>query len=216
MNVIKILVSLTLCLMPTLSPAQTPAYVEAMTQRVATLDSLPLEQFAQEASEYERYASIAESDWLASYYAAYCKAIIAISRPQEADALTPEVEALLVLSEQSGGDASEIACLRSLMATARLIYSPQDRYMTDGAEAMRQLTIALKHNANNPRAYFLQGQSLLYTPVQFGGGLDKARPLLERCIELHLSQTPVPDYAPRWGASRAAQLLGRKLTDREP
>lgn len=211
MKTFKIFLSLVLLSLAPQLFGQSPDYIAVMTERTATLDSLPLEQFAQEASEYERYASLEGSDWLASYYAAYCKTIMAISKPSEADLLSPEVEALLVQAELAGGDASEIACLRSLMATARLMLAPQERYMTEGVEAMKQLDIAFAHNPNNPRAYLLRGQSLFYTPAQFGGGRERATPLLERCIELHEAQTPSPAYAPRWGAARAAQLLGRKL-----
>lgn len=211
MKAFKILWSLALLALATQLSAQSPDYIAVMTERTASIDSLPLAQYAQEASEYERYASLEGSDWLASYYAAYCKTIIAISKPSEADLLSLEVETLLVQAEQAGGDASEIACIRSLMATARLMLAPQERYMTEGAEAMKQIEIALEHNPNNPRAYLLKGQSVFYTPAQFGGGRERAIPLLRRCLELQQAQTPIPAYAPRWGAARAAQLLGDKL-----
>lgn len=211
MKAFKILWSLALLALATQLSAQSPDYIAVMTERTASIDSLPLAQYAQEASEYERYASLEGSDWLASYYAAYCKTIIAISKPSEADLLSLEVETLLVQAEQAGGDASEIACIRSLMATARLMLAPQERYMTEGAEAMKQIEIALEHNPNNPRAYLLKGQSVFYTPAQFGGGRERAIPLLRRCLELQQAQTPTPAYAPRWGVARAAQLLGDKL-----
>ena len=53
-------------------------------------------------------------------------------------------------------------------------------------------------NPNNPRLYYLQGESLFGTPVQFGGGHDKAKPVFEKALDLFKAEQPKPLY-PNWG-----------------
>lgn len=192
--------------------AQSEAYTQAMTERVASLAQMPPQQMLDYADEFERFATLPGSDWLASYWAAYCVIMPALADPNQADALTARAESLLEVCTMAGGDASEIACLRSLIATARLIVSPAERWQTYGAESSRQLDLAAEADPTNPRIYYLRGQSLLFTPENFGGGRARALPLLERCLELEAQRAPLSPYAPSWGAQQARALIERNST----
>ena len=101
---------------------------------------------------------------------------------------------------------SEICAVRNMAYTQQMLVDPQTRWMTYGQQAAQTLQTGMKLNPNNPRLYYLQGMSLFNTPVQFGGGKDKAKPLFEKAIELYKVENPLPLY-PNWGRSHAEQQL---------
>src|SRR5207342_2404901 len=74
-------------------------------------------------------------------------------------------------------DKAEIECIKNMAATQQMMIDPQNRWMSYGQEAGAALQKGMELDPNNPRLYFLQGQSLFNTPVQFGGGKDKAKPV---------------------------------------
>ncbi len=182
-------------------------YDRLMNEKVSLLDKTHVKNWPTIVAEFDRIAEVSQSDWLAAYYAAYGRAIMAMEQPERADELCADAEHFLQLAEQKQGDASEIACLRSLMATARLIVNPRERWMQWGAEADKQLEIARKYNERNPRIYFLHGQTLMNTPESFGGGKVKAKPYIERSVKLYDEFVVQPAYAPHWGARQARILL---------
>ncbi len=184
-------------------------YDRLMNEKVSLLDKTEVKNWQPIVAEFDRMAKVPQSDWMAAYYAAYGRVIMALRQSERADELCADAEHFLQLAEQKQGDASEIACLRSLMATARLIVNPQERWMQWGAEADKQLEIALKNNDSNPRIYFLRGQTLMNTLESFGGGKTKAKPFLERSVELYDKIVVQPAYAPHWGAEQARELLKR-------
>ncbi len=50
--------------------------------------------------------------------------------------------------------------------------------------------------------------SIFGTPVQFGGGKDKAKPLFEKSVALYKSAQPKPLY-PTWGKKEAENMLAQ-------
>ena len=65
----------------------------------------------------------------------------------------------------------------------------------------------MKQDLSNPRPYFLTGQTLKYTPEQFGGGCSTATPLLQAALDKFSAFKPVTILAPNWGMQRVMQLL---------
>lgn len=186
---------------------QESSYDQAMQERVTKLKSTTLEEFASLAQDFDRFAALEGADWHASYYAAYCRAIIAIADKTQADSLSAIALPYLERAQRLGGDRSELACLHSLLAMARMSVAPEERWQTDGVQSMSYLRAALQANPNNPRAYFLQGQFVAHTPASFGGGKKKALPLVRKAMELFAAaQYPKP-YSPHWGLPQAEALL---------
>lgn len=174
-------------------------YAQAMLSNVQALDSLPIQKYPALSAEFERLSLSEVSDWLAPYYAAYCRLLYAMQKPSEADSICDEVKILIQSASDKGGDVSEIACLQSMYATARMLVNPQARWQKWGEEARQKFMFAQEQNPHNPRPYYLQGLSLLHTPKQFGGGEDVARPLLQKAATLWKQEEPSPSYAPHWG-----------------
>ena len=110
------------------------------------------------------------------------------------------------------GDAIEknaqLFAVENMVATQQMMVDPQTRWQTNGAEASTALQNGLKLDPNNPRLYYLQGESLFGTPVQFGGGKDKAKPVFEKAIALFKAAQPKPLY-PNWGQKQAEDNTDR-------
>ena len=77
-----------------------------------------------------------------------------------------------------------------------------------GMQAGKDLEIATQLNPDNPRIYFLKGESLMNTPVAFGGGKDKAKPMFEKAIALYKVDKPKPLW-PNWGRERTEEELAK-------
>jgi hypothetical protein len=93
-----------------------------------------------------------------------------------------------------------------MSATQQMMVDPQTRYQTYGQQAASSLQKGLQLNANNPRLYYLRGMSLFNTPVQFGGGKDKAKPVFEKAVSLYDAEQPT-GFNPRWGKQQAQAQL---------
>ena len=205
----RILKSITLCLLlcfPFISQAQEREYAGAMTDRVSQLKSATKERLQALAADFARFAALQGSDWLASYYAAYCNVILALKDTSEADVLAEEAMKYIVQAENAGGSPSELACLKSMVATAKMLVDPQNRWQHDGAESQKQQEIALETNPQNPRAHLLKAQMLAHTPEAFGGGKGKALSFVRKALELYRAESPSPAYAPHWGYEQAVEL----------
>ena len=48
--------------------------------------------------------------------------------------------------------------------------------------------------------------SLFGTPVQFGGGKDKAKPVFEKAVELYKQEKPSQLY-PHWGQKQTEEMI---------
>jgi hypothetical protein len=90
-----------------------------------------------------------------------------------------------------------------------MLVDPQTRWQTYGTEAGKALAQAKQLEPNNPRIYFMEGQSLFGMPEQFGGGKDKAKPLFEKSIALFKTYKPVSNLHPVWGLKQAEGMLAR-------
>ena len=125
----------------------------------------------------------------------------------QADPLADKATANLDKAEALSPKNSEIACLRSLVASAKLMVDPMNRGAQYGPEAAAQLAAAKSYNPENPRVYLLEGQSLLFTPEQWGGSKSKAQTTLALALTKFAAFKPETAISPKWGESYARTLL---------
>ena len=104
-------------------------------------------------------------------------------------------------------DHSEIYTLKGMIAQARLQVDPMNRWMKYGAESISNFKNAIKLDTLNPRPEYLMGIGLYYTPEQFGGGPETAKPLLEKSLAKFNEFVPENDLVPNWGREMVEQLL---------
>ena len=105
-------------------------------------------------------------------------------------------------------DRAEILSIRNMAATQQMMVDPATRWSTYGQEGGKYLQKAKQLSPNNPRLTYLEGAGIFGTPEQFGGGKAKAKPVLQKAVELFKAEQPKPLY-PHWGEKQAEDLLAQ-------
>ncbi len=190
--------------------SQSEKYKQAMANNLKLIDSAksPDDLLAASAA-FERIAEAEKNQWLPYYYAAFAQGLYAFMKntPASNDTYAEKAEQLINKAEALEKNNSEIACVKSLIASLRMIVDPQSRWQSYGATAQQELENAKSWDPANPRPYFLQGQGLRYTPEQFGGGCATAKPMLEEALKKFETFKPATELHPNWGKTEANKLL---------
>jgi hypothetical protein len=191
--------------------SQSDKYVAAMQKNLALFDSAKtVEDFTKVANTFERIGDAEKTQWLPYYYAGLTLSISGwMPAVTDKDANAARINAFCDKAESvaaTDADKAEIFSIRNMSATQQMMVDPQARWMSYGQAAGQALEKGLKLDANNPRLYYLKGMSLFGTPVQFGGGKDKAKPIFEKAIELYKLEKPGQFY-PHWGQKDAENQL---------
>jgi hypothetical protein len=202
-------------------------YYSMMQQNLASLDTCKTTTSLQlVANKFERiYTAMSESDWLAPYYASLSYVMMTfVGKEKDAatkDSYLDKAQALLdkIKAKKSSYplamDESEIMVLQGYIQQARLIVDPPNRGRQYGPLQKETFEKAKKLNPENPRVYYLSGQNIFYTPAMWGGGKDKACPILKVAAEKYkaektmLASKNTPEYTivPKWGSDRTDLLL---------
>src|ERR1700712_807130 len=189
--------------------AQSDKYVDAMKKNLAMFGTVKTTaEYQSLANNFERIAEAEKTQWLPYYYAG-----LALTTPAWADTkVDKDANSTKVLALCDKAEAldknSEIEALRNMAYTQQMLVDPQTRWQTYGTKAHAALESGMKMDPENPRLYFLQGESLMGTPEAFGGGKEKAKPLFQKSIDLFAKAQPKPMY-PDWGAERAKEDLAK-------
>ncbi|NCI45483.1 tetratricopeptide repeat protein [Sediminibacterium soli] len=157
---------------------------------------------------FERIGDAEKDKWLPYYYASYANYISGWMNPKaDKDKVAEKSKDLLGKAEALETNNSELHCLRQMIAIQQLTVDPMSRYQTYGAEAEKALQNAAKADPNNPRIYYLRGQTLMNTPEAFGGGKAAAKKQFEKSLELFKTFQPASALHPNWGKEDAEKSL---------
>jgi hypothetical protein len=189
--------------------AQSDKYVAAMQKNLQMFDSAKTTaDLLSVANTFERIGDADKTQWLPYYYAGLALSTAGWNdQKMDKDANSTRINTLCDKAEALDKN-SEIYVLRNMSATQQMMVDPQTRYMTYGVQAGKDLEIATQLNPDNPRIYYLKGESLFNTPVAFGGGKDKAKPMFEKAIALFQTDKPKPLW-PNWGRERSEAELAK-------
>ena len=189
--------------------AQSDKYAAAMEKTFHLFDSAKTSaDLLSVANTFERIAEAEKTQWLPYYYAGLALSTAGWNDPKmDKDANSTRINTLCDKAEALDKN-SEIYVLRNMSATQQMMVDPQTRWQTYGTQAGKDLEIATQLNPDNPRIYYLKGESLMNTPVAFGGGKDKAKPMFEKAIELYKTEKPKPMW-PNWARERAEEELAK-------
>ena len=164
------------------------------------------------AAAFERIGDAEKTQWLPYYYAG-----LALTMPGWTDTKLDKdanSERIKTLCDKADGlakdnaDKAEILAIKNMAATQQMLVDPQSRWSSYGQEGAGYLSKAKQLNPNNPRLYYLEGAGIFGTPEQFGGGKTKAKPVLQKAVELYKADQPKPLY-PRWGQKQAEDMLAQ-------
>jgi hypothetical protein len=191
------------------SSAQSDKYAAAMDKTLHLFDSAKTTaDLLTVANTFERIGDAEKTQWLPYYYSGLALSTAGWNDSKmDKDANSTRINTLCDKAEALDKN-SEIYVLRNMSATQQMMVDPQTRWQTYGMEAGKDLEIATKLNPDNPRIYYLKGESIFNTPPAFGGGKDKAKPLFEKAIALFKTDKPKPLW-PNWGLERSEEQLAK-------
>ena len=194
----------------TLARASDDKYTTAMEKNISLIDSAKsLADFQNVTNSFERIASAEKSKWLPYYYASYCCAISSLldTTISKKDTYLDRADEYINIADSLKQDNSEIYTLKGLISQMRLMVNPMERWQKYGPLANNYFKKAKELDPTNPRPDYLIGQSLLYTPVQFGGGKEVARPILEKSMKKYESFKVENSISPDWGKNMLKNIL---------
>jgi hypothetical protein len=90
-----------------------------------------------------------------------------------------------------------------------MMVDPQSRYMTYGPESSGMIEKSKTLDPTNPRPVLLQAENTFYTPEQFGGGKDAAKPLFDQASKLDAAFKPETEISPNWGHGALGYFLSQ-------
>ncbi len=193
--------------------AQSEKYIAAMKKSIAEIDSAFIKndgtKFTEVAAAFERIGNAEKKEWLPYYYAAYATINAAFIKndPGQMDAIADKADRYIATADSLMPKNSEVALLKAMNATLRLVADPMTRYMEYGQLIEKFTKESIAQDAANPRPHFYTGMSLLNTPKQYGGGCETAKPHLQKAVELYDTFKPVSELHPDWGKDLAGRLL---------
>ncbi len=206
----KILLTLSLALIACNVFAGGEQYTNAMKKAVAVIDTAQSAQTLQQMSnQFQRIANVERTEWLPYYYAAYCIASTAFMQKDKnkLDDYLDNAETLIKVADSMNPNNSEIYTVKAMINQGRIAVNPMSRGRKYGTIANELGTKAMELDSTNPRPYLLKGSGLFYTPAMFGGGKDKARPVLTKGIMKFDAFKPSSEIAPHWGRERTQKML---------
>jgi hypothetical protein len=159
------------------------------------------ENYLEAAFYFDQVAHQFPEHWLALYYTAYSYiqagrvALVSIYKDELIDKAQPLIDK--ALSMRPG--ESELNALQALSYQIRLQVNPETRAFTYSQKADASLKKSVELNSDNPRAYFLLGNNLFYTPALIGGGPKNALPLFLKAREKFNVFKPELSFLPHWG-----------------
>lgn len=190
--------------------AQSDRFAKGMENGLAKLDSIKNQQDClTAAAAFQRIAQAEKTRWEPFYYAAYCKIMAAFMEQDKdkVDAILDPAEADLNAALSIDSKNSEVYTIQAMLYQARISVS-FTRGMKFSGMANESIEKAIVMNPANPRAYFMKGQNIFYTPTMFGGGADNAKPHFVKALALFNSQDTTPKgFAPSWGKKKTIAML---------
>lgn len=194
----------------TLSFAQSAKFNDAMTKTLAEMDTCKTgDQFMAISNKFERIALAEKNQWLPYYYAALGRvtATFIYGDVSKNDAILDVAEKQAKTADSLQPNNSELYVLRSMIIGGKIMVDPMTRGQQLGMQSMMLMSKAMSIDANNPRAYYMMGQSLFYTPAQFGGGVDKGCEMFNTSKAKYAIFVPASPLHPNWGADQVEEML---------
>jgi hypothetical protein len=197
--------------------ATLPSYVNAQTaeeeaQRsfVSFDSSKTYAQKGMIVSQMKVIANKWPGNWLTNYYVAYEIAVLSFDEKdgKKRDLMLGEGDLYFNKIRLMSPSNEEVSILGALLASARIAAKPS-AYKKYGDIRDEYLKTAKSNNPDNPRVYYLQGNSKYYTPKMFGGGPKNALPYYEKASKLFDQTTEHDIRKPYWGKNQNSYMIGK-------
>jgi hypothetical protein len=191
--------------------AQNEKFVRAMTASIEKAKTANTAADLQElANNFERIAMAEKSEWTPWYYAAFYNLVLNFQEPDESkktqylSLAQRQIESGLQINPEE----TELIVLKVMSYYGEMAIDPA-KGMSLMGEANALMDRARAINPGNPRIYLEQAEAIYNMPVEFGGGKDKAMPLLLVAKEKFDTFVPVNQLVPNWGKDRCELLISQ-------
>ncbi|KRP06379.1 MAG: hypothetical protein ABR95_13830 [Sphingobacteriales bacterium BACL12 MAG-120813-bin55] len=201
---------LLLLLLPLMSFSQNQKFIDAMTRSLEEMsNAATAEAFLAVSNRFERIALAEKTEWLPYYYAAYARSVSAFiaGDKSKVDEVLDVAQKLVDVADSLSPDNSEIVLMKAMVLAGRISVDPMSRGMQYGMQSGMLMQRAITLDDSNPRSYYMMGQSLFYTPEQFGGGKEAGCNMLEIAREKYATFQPASSIHPTWGEEQLVELL---------
>jgi len=209
----KYLLSFALVFMSLTAFAQAD-YDKIMAEKIARIETCKTpEDFQTLANDFQRIGSKESTKWLPAYYAAFSyiqkgRVLMGEGKMQELDGIADQADKHLSMAQNlAGADNAEIHLLRKMSYSLRMMVNPAQRYMTDGARAAEELSIAQKLDPANPRIALIKAEDVYFTPEQYGGSKTKGLEMFKEAQAKYNTYKPKTALDPNWGLGEANYFL---------
>lgn len=185
-------------------------FTETMTKTLKDMDTVKTaDGMMGFANKFERIALAEKTQWLPFYYSALCRttASYMYNDATKYDAILDVAEKHLNVADSLSPTNSEILVVRSMILGGRIMVDPMSRGQVYGMQSMMMLQKAMTTDPTNPRSYYIMGQSLFFTPPQFGGGKESGCAMVQTAKDLYATFTPKSPIHPNWGEDQVDELL---------
>jgi hypothetical protein len=162
------------------------------------------------ANNFERIAMAEKTEWTPWYYAAFYNLVLNFQETE----VSKKTKYLSLACQQieSGmkinAEETELMVLKIMSYYGELAIDPTKGLSVLG-EANALIDRAKSINPDNPRIYLEQAEAIYNMPVEFGGGKDKAMPILLVAKEKFDTFVPADQLVPTWGKDRCEVLISK-------
>jgi hypothetical protein len=191
--------------------AQIEKFTNAMMANIeASKTANTAADFQDLANNFERIATAEKTEWTPWYYAAFYNLVLNFQEPD----VSKKTKYLSLAQQQieSGlkikAEETELMVLKVMSYYGELAIDPTKGLSLLG-EANALIDRAKSINPGNPRIYLEQAEAIYNMPLEYGGGKDKAMPILLVAKEKFDTFVPDDQLVPNWGKDRCEQLISK-------
>lgn len=166
--------------------------------------------FQELANSFERIAIAEKTQWIAWYYAAWFNLVANFQEPS-----VTMRQQFINLAEKQIDEGLKIKPEESELLVIKVMayYSEMAINQANAMDLFPKTTELLEKaktlNSGNPRIYLTQAEAVFSMPVEFGGGKEKAKPILVAAKERFNTFIPENQLSPSWGKERCEALLAK-------
>jgi hypothetical protein len=181
--------------------AQSEKFTEAMTSMILKANTVQtLDETIAMANSFARIAEAEKNQWTAWYYTAFYNLSANFKETDRGrkKLLIDQARKMIETGLSLKPDETEFMVIKVMSYYAEMAMDPMSA-MPLLSEANDLISKAKSINPDNPRIYFIEAQAIYNMPVEFGGGKEKALPVLLVAKEKFDKFVPSDNLVPNWG-----------------
>lgn len=209
-KMIKSVIAITLVMMSLAAISETNSFDKLMLENLQTLRAEAEDiNYIELGDNFAKIAEAAPRRFEPLYYSAYSYIIASWQfndASEKTDLLTKANDAIdkgLTLSPEN----DELLVLKAFYYQAMIMTNPQRFGQSYSMKAAELFSKAQAINPSNPRTQFLMAQNTYYTPVEYGGGKERALPLFKKAASFFETQDTTNYLSPIWGEQTNKQMI---------